>query len=188
MRFEDLDVWKRGARLCAEIYKEMRDLSDFGFRDQIIRSALSIPSNIAEGFERDSVKKWRRFLSCARGSCGELRTQLYIGMEIGYVDRQLGRSWVEETRALSAMITKLSKAKQSFLGSGNPSCAAATRNRGPETGCQPPATVTACDGDIDCSGVRADNVGNWKTPIWGRPGFDGDSETEVACRGRRLAS
>lgn len=52
MNFEDLEVWKRAARLSSNLYKNLKDLRDFGFRDQITRSGLSIPSNIAEGFER----------------------------------------------------------------------------------------------------------------------------------------
>ena len=63
MRFEELEVWKRSAKLSAEIYKELRNLKDFGFRDQITRSGLSISSNIAEGFERDSDKHFINFLS-----------------------------------------------------------------------------------------------------------------------------
>ena len=56
MRFEDLEVWKRAARLSASIYKELKNLKDWGFRDQITRSGLSVPSNIAEGFERASQR------------------------------------------------------------------------------------------------------------------------------------
>ncbi len=57
MRFEDLEVWKRAARLSADIYKELFGLKDYGFKDQITRSGLSIPSNIAEGIERESAKE-----------------------------------------------------------------------------------------------------------------------------------
>ena len=66
MRFEDLDVWKRGARLSANIYKESAQIKDFGFKDQITRSGLSIPSNIAEGIERESNKDCIRFLRLLR--------------------------------------------------------------------------------------------------------------------------
>jgi len=52
LRFENLDVWKRGTALCVEMYRYFSGVKDFGFRDQITRSALSVPSNIAEGFER----------------------------------------------------------------------------------------------------------------------------------------
>lgn len=106
-RFEELDVWKKSARLSAEIYKAMAELKDFGFRDQITRSGLSIPSNIAEGFERDSSRETANFLNYAKGSAGELRTQIYIGMDIGYVDRQLGQQWLAEAEAISKMLHSL---------------------------------------------------------------------------------
>ncbi len=60
-RFEELDVWKRSARLSAEIYKTLAELKDYGFRDQITRAGLSIPSNIAEGYERNSNKELALF-------------------------------------------------------------------------------------------------------------------------------
>ena len=78
MRFEDLEVWKRAARLSADIYKEMQQVRDFGFRDQLTRAGLSVPSNIAEGFERESNREFVNFLSYAKGSCGELRTQIEV--------------------------------------------------------------------------------------------------------------
>jgi four helix bundle protein len=88
MRFEDLEVWKRATKLSADIYRELKHLKDYGFKDQITRSGLSIPSNIAEGFERESHKESVTFLSYAKGSCGELRTQIYIGIDIGYIDKK----------------------------------------------------------------------------------------------------
>ena len=112
MKFEDLDVWKRGARLSANIYKELAKIQDFGFKDQITRSGLSIPSNIAEGMERDSSKDCIRFLQYSKGSCGELRTQIYIGIEIGYIDSTIGKKWIQETRELSAMLVGLIRSKQ----------------------------------------------------------------------------
>lgn len=107
MKFEDLEVWKRSARLSAELYKSFADCKDFGFRDQITRSGLSIPSNIAEGSERSSKKDFIRFLQYAKGSCGELRTQIYIGIDIGYIESIQGKSWLNETRELSAMLVGL---------------------------------------------------------------------------------
>lgn len=108
-RFEDLEVWKRSARLSAEIYKELLDLKDFGFRDQITRSGLSIPSNIAEGYERDTAKETANFLNYAKGSAGELRTQIYIGMDIGYIDHDTGKSWLNEAEEISRMLYGLIK-------------------------------------------------------------------------------
>lgn len=104
MKFEDMKMWKRSARLAAELYKGFADCSDFGFRDQITRSGLSVPSNIAEGSERGSPKDFVRFLQYAKGSCGELRTQIYIGIDIGYIEQTQGRTWVNETREISAML------------------------------------------------------------------------------------
>ena len=75
--FEDLEVWKRSARLSADIYKTLANLKDFGFKDQITRSGLSIPSNIAEGSERETNKERDNFSNYAKGSTGELRTQIY---------------------------------------------------------------------------------------------------------------
>ena len=115
MRFEDLEVWKRSARLSADIYRALKDLKDFGFRDQITRSGLSIPSNIAEGFERKSKKEFLVYLKYALGSCGELRTQTYIGMEIGYISKITGNNWIQETKEISAMITSLVKTNRQFL-------------------------------------------------------------------------
>lgn len=103
-RFEDLVVWKRSARLSAELYKSLRDLKDFGFRDQITRAGLSIPSNIAEGYERESAKETANFLNYAKGSAGELRTQLYIGVDIGYIEREIGMQWIKEAEEISRML------------------------------------------------------------------------------------
>ncbi len=104
MNFEDLDVWKRSAALSADIYRELADLKDFGFRDQITRSGLSIPSNIAEGFERNSVKETLNFLNYSKGSAGELRTQIYIGIKIGYISSEKGQSWISEVTEISKML------------------------------------------------------------------------------------
>ncbi len=107
MAFEDLDVWKRSAGLSADIYIELKQLKDYGFKDQITRSGLSIPSNIAEGIERRSDKETLNFLSYAKGSCGELRTQVYIGMKIGYLSKDKGTQWITETKEISAMLIGL---------------------------------------------------------------------------------
>lgn len=107
MAFEDLEVWKRSAALSVDIYSELKQLNDFGFKDQITRSGLSIPSNIAEGIERRYEKEKVNFLSYAKGSCGELRTQVYIGMKIGYLSKDKGNQWIAETKAISVMLMGL---------------------------------------------------------------------------------
>ena len=107
MKFEDLDVWKRSARLSADIYKYLAEHKDFGYKDQITRSGLSVPSNIAEGMERNSTKEKIRFLDIAKGSAAELRTQTYIGIEIGYINKDTGKNWISETKEISAMLVGL---------------------------------------------------------------------------------
>ncbi len=102
--FEKLEVWKRSCRLSVDIYKQFFDCRDFGFRDQVTRSALSIPSNIAEGYERNSRKEYLRFLKIAKGSSGELRTQLYIGFEVGFLPKEVFVSSKKEAEEISRML------------------------------------------------------------------------------------
>jgi four helix bundle protein len=106
-KFEDLEIWKEGMRLASEVYRHMRLCKDYGLQDQMRKSGLSIPSNIAEGFERHSNKEFIQFLYIAKGSCGELRTQLYLAMEVGHIEKEQGMGLVESTRKISAMIYKL---------------------------------------------------------------------------------
>ncbi len=107
MDFEKLAVWNRSRQLSADIYRQLSKMRDFGFRDQITRSGLSVPSNIAEGMERSSDKEKLQFLNFAKASCGELRTQVYIGIDIGYIQETTGEKWLKETREISCMLTGL---------------------------------------------------------------------------------
>ena len=78
-RFEDIDAWQSGRVLVSSIYRACSDGAfsrDFALRDQIRNAVISIPSNIAEGFERFRPREFHRFLSIAKGSCAEVRTQL----------------------------------------------------------------------------------------------------------------
>lgn len=109
MAFEDLDVWKRSAALSSDIYIEFKQLKDYGYKDQITRSGLSIPSNIVEGIDRNSDKETINFLSYAKGSCAELRTQVYIGMKVAYIKKETGNNWIKETKEISAMLVGLTK-------------------------------------------------------------------------------
>ncbi len=112
MKCERLDVWKKSARLSADVYKAFAECKDFGFKDQITRAGLSIPSNIAEGLEKSSVKDQIRFLDISKGSAAEFATQTYIAMDIGYLDKTTGKEWIETADILLAMITKLQQVKQ----------------------------------------------------------------------------
>ncbi|WP_394242851.1 four helix bundle protein [Vibrio astriarenae] len=71
------------------------------------RSALSVPSNIAEGFERRTRKEFKNFLSYAKGSSGELRAQIYVGIDIRYIDESTGKLWLREAEAISKMLSSL---------------------------------------------------------------------------------
>ncbi|MCH8553029.1 MAG: four helix bundle protein [Natronospirillum sp.] len=104
MYFERLEVWKRAAKLSAELYIYFNGFQDFGFRDQITRSGLSIPSNIAEGITRASIKDKLRFINMAYSSCAELRTQIYIGTRIDYVNQSTSKKWIAETQQISSML------------------------------------------------------------------------------------
>jgi four helix bundle protein len=106
--FENLDVWKRGCRLAVDVCVASYASKEFALKDQITRSAISIPSNIAEGAERSTDADFSRFLSYSKGSCGELRTQLMIHRD---VCRELGTEpfnrtseMIEETREISKML------------------------------------------------------------------------------------
>jgi len=115
--FEDLEVWKRSSRLAVDAFVSIYNLKDFTLKDQISRCSLSIPSNIAEGIERDSPQDTIRFLRIAKGSCAELRTQLYISQKISSALKQQPLNniseMIQETREISAMLQGLISSIQS---------------------------------------------------------------------------
>mgnify|MGYP002634235331 CR=1 FL=1 len=109
--FEDLEVWKRGCNLTVDIHVALAESKDFALRGHMERSSLSIPSNIAEGAERDSTPEFIRFLRYSKGSCGELRTQLYVAERIrnrlGAPPMEGSKEMIQETRELSKMLQGL---------------------------------------------------------------------------------
>jgi len=87
-RFEDLIAWQKARVLTRKVYavtEQGKFGRDFGLRDQVRRAAVSIMSNIAEGFERGRPAEFHQFLSIAKGSCAELRTQLYVALDVGHI-------------------------------------------------------------------------------------------------------
>jgi len=87
-RFEDLIAWQKARQLAKKVYEITRQepfVRDFGLSGQIQRAVVSIMSNVAEGFERGGRKEFHQFLSIAKGSCAELRSQLYVALDIGYI-------------------------------------------------------------------------------------------------------
>jgi four helix bundle protein len=107
--FEDLEVWQRSCRLAVEVFEEFRSCDFINLKNQIERSALSIPSNIAEGAERGGTKEFSQFLKIAKGSCGEFRTQLYIASKLKVLESKNAKSLIAESREISAMIEGLRK-------------------------------------------------------------------------------
>jgi four helix bundle protein len=89
-KFEDIEAWKKARALAREIYAISNEglfARDFGLRDQIRRAAVSVMSNIAEGFERGGDVEFRRFLAIAKGSAGEVKAQLYVALDAGMIDQ-----------------------------------------------------------------------------------------------------
>ena len=84
-KFEDLICWQKAKDLNLLVYSLFKSNRDFAFRDQILRAVLSVMNNIAEGFERYSNKDLKNFLYIAKGSCGEVRSMLYLALSFGYI-------------------------------------------------------------------------------------------------------
>jgi len=113
--FKDLKVWGIAKNLAVKIYKTSKscDLnSDFGLRDQIRKASVSIPSNLAEGDERDTDRDSIRFFYMAKGSLAEVRTQLQIAFEVGYITEDTFESLDKEYKDLGIMIGALIKARK----------------------------------------------------------------------------
>lgn len=113
-RFEDLTSWQKARELNRLIYQVSRNgnfARDFGLRDQMRRASVSIMSNIAEGFERGGDKEFMQFLSNAKGSCGEVRCQLYAALDENYLNAaefgQLQERSLEVSRLISGFMTYL---------------------------------------------------------------------------------
>jgi len=109
MRCKNLDVWKRSCRISVDVYKYFIDSKDYSFKDQVTRSSLSIASNIDEGMEKDSNKDKARFLNISQGSVSELITQIYIGIEIDYIKKDIGTKWIDELEQIIKMLSTLKK-------------------------------------------------------------------------------
>jgi len=112
-KIEDIKAWEESIGLIIHIYKLIEKSKnfekDFSLRDQIRRSAISVPSNISEGFERKTNAEFIRFLYIAKGSCGELRTQLLITYKLGYINTEDFEYVDNKCRHISAMIANLIK-------------------------------------------------------------------------------
>jgi four helix bundle protein len=90
-KFEDFIAWQKARKLTAEVYRVTNQgefARDFGLKNQSRRAAVSIMSNLAEGFERGGPREFHRFLTISKGSCAELRAQVYVALDVGYLDER----------------------------------------------------------------------------------------------------
>jgi four helix bundle protein len=116
-RFEELDSWQKARKLTKMVYSLSSKggwAKDFELRNQIRRAAISAMSNIAEGFERQGANEFPYFLSIAKGSAGEVRSQLYVALDQDYIDERIfeeARELAEETSRLIAGLHKYLKAR-----------------------------------------------------------------------------
>jgi four helix bundle protein len=124
-RFEDLIAWQKARELTASIYEVTRTGSfaaDYGLARQIQRAAVSVMSNVAEGFERGRRAEFAQFLSIAKSSCGEVRSQLYVALDAGYLDQitfNVLQSRADEvTRVLGGLRSSVEQQSRPGLRSG----------------------------------------------------------------------
>jgi four helix bundle protein len=111
-KFEDLESWRKARKLTNTVYKATAAgnfTRDFALKDQIRRASISILSNIAEGFERGGDKEFLQFLAVAKGSCGEVRAQLYIAADQGYLSQDLFQSLSTDANEIGRLISGLMK-------------------------------------------------------------------------------
>jgi four helix bundle protein len=111
-RFEDIEAWQLARDLCLQIFNVTSDgafSKDFALRDQIKRASGSIMDNIAEGFERDGSTEFKQFLSIAKGSAGEVKSQLYRAMDYKYITNEQFDELYAKTTSISSKLSNLIK-------------------------------------------------------------------------------
>jgi four helix bundle protein len=109
-KFEDIQAWQQARELTRLIYAGTRQgafAKDYGLRDQVQRAAVSVMANIAEGFERDGRREFIQFLSQAKGSCGEVRSHLYVALDQQYLSSDEFQSLADMALAISRMLSGL---------------------------------------------------------------------------------
>ena len=122
-RFEDLLIWKEAQELCTSIYITFKNNRDRGFKDQIQRAAVSIMNNIAEGFDRNKISKDNKqfisFLNIAGGSCGEVKSMLYLAQSLEYLPPQQAEQLRNDCLSISLKIQSLVNTLQENNGQNN---------------------------------------------------------------------
>lgn len=110
-KFEYILVWRKSKSLIKEIYKTFLNNRDYAFRDQIQRASVSVMNNIAEGYERSGNKEFKRFLYISKGSVAEVRSMLYLAVELNFINeskfQELNLTCIEIAKMLSGLIKTL---------------------------------------------------------------------------------
>jgi four helix bundle protein len=109
-RFEDLVAWQKARLLVAELYRvtnEQKFSRDYSLKDQVRRSAVSVMSNIAEGFDRGNPREFHQFLVIAKGSCAELRSQIYVASDVGYLAADVAQEVMNKVQELTRVLSGL---------------------------------------------------------------------------------
>lgn len=107
--FEDIIAWQKSKILVLNIYSIFSAIRDYSFRDQIQRAAVSVMNNTAEGFERKGNKEFAKFLYIAKGSCGEVRSMLYLALDLKYIDKVKFDNLYNQSMEISKMLSGLIK-------------------------------------------------------------------------------
>jgi four helix bundle protein len=122
-RFEDMVVWKEARTLCKDVYAAFLQNTDKGFKDQIQRAAVSIMNNIAEGFDRSKFSKDNKqlisFLNIANGSCGEVKSMLYLAQDLDYLSLADAEFLRDKCLNISSKLNNLLKTLQENNGTNN---------------------------------------------------------------------
>ena len=105
--FEDFKIWQDARILVNNVYMYTADVKDYGFNDQIRRAAVSVMNNIAEGYEAGGNAMFKKFLQISRGSCGEVRSMLYLARDLKYINETQVDGLLVDCVALSRAISKL---------------------------------------------------------------------------------
>ncbi|WP_394759255.1 four helix bundle protein [Flavobacterium sp.] len=118
-KFEDIIAWQKAQDLAVAIYKEFEKSTDYGFKNQIQRATISISNNIAEGFDRNSDKEFIHFLYILSGSCSEVRSMLYLSVQLNFISSDKVEKLINQTNEISKIIRGLIKSIAPQLTTNN---------------------------------------------------------------------
>jgi len=104
IRFEDIIAWQKAQDLAVEIYRIFKESKDYGFKEQICRATVSISNNIAEGFDRSSNADFKRFLFISLASCSEVKSMLYLGERLNYINTKKAKNLRDNCDEISKII------------------------------------------------------------------------------------